>query len=45
MMKWDVPPGVVPAHTGALTVILDGQGNLIDSICTERSCSRTGVCG
>jgi len=45
MIKWDIPSGVTPAQTGALTVILDAQGNLIDSICTEHPCTRTGVCG
>ena len=45
MMKWDIPTGVKPTQTGVLTVILDEQGRLIDSICTERPCSRTGICG
>jgi hypothetical protein len=45
MMKWDIPASVIPAQTGALTVILDEQGKLIDSICTERPCTRTGICG
>jgi hypothetical protein len=45
MMQWKVPTGVNPGQTGVLTVILDAQGRLIDSICTERPCSRTGICG
>ena len=45
MMKWDIPEGVMPTQTGVVTVILDEQGRLIDSICTERPCSRTGICG
>ena len=45
MMKWNIPSGVSPSQTGALTVILDEAGRAIDSICTEHPCSRTGVCG
>jgi hypothetical protein len=45
MMKWEVPAEVAPGRTGGLTVILDELGRLIDSICTERPCSRTGICG
>jgi len=45
MFKWGIPDGVTPSQTGAVTVIMDEQGHLIDSICTERPCSRTGVCG
>lgn len=45
LMQWSVPAGVAPTNTGVLTVILDRQGRLIDSICTERPCTRTGICG
>ena len=45
MMKWEMPDGVVPGQAGALAVILDEKGRLIDSICTEHPCSRTGICG
>jgi len=45
MLKWNIPTGVSPEQTGALTVILDEAGRLIDSICTEHPCSRTGACG
>jgi hypothetical protein len=45
LMQWKAPAGVDSGKTGALTVILDRQGRLIDSICTERPCSRTGICG
>jgi hypothetical protein len=37
--------GVKPDRVGALTVSFDGQGRPIDPICTEKPCSRTGVCG
>lgn len=45
MMKWELPAGVAPAQVGALVLILDEEGRLIDSICTEQPCSRTGICG
>jgi len=45
MLRWAVPAGVEPARIGALTVVLDERGHAIDSICTEKPCSRTGVCG
>ena len=45
MMKWDIPAGVSPSQTGALTVLRDETGHPVDSICTEHPCSRTGVCG
>jgi hypothetical protein len=32
------------SDVGAVTIILDEQGNLIDAICTERPCARSGVC-
>jgi hypothetical protein len=45
MLKWEIPPAVEPAHVGALMLILDKQGRVIDSICTEKPCTRAGVCG
>jgi hypothetical protein len=45
MLKWDIPTGVDPKRVGALTVVLDEQGHAVDSICTEKPCTRTGVCG
>jgi len=45
MLKWDLPAGVDPKRVGALTIVFDEQGHVIDSICTEKPCSRTGVCG
>jgi len=44
MMTWDLPNGVDATQVGALTLIFDDQNRLIDSICTERPCSRTGIC-
>lgn len=45
MLKWNLPVGVAPARVGALTIVLDERGHAIDSICTEKPCTRTGVCG
>jgi hypothetical protein len=45
IFKWEIPAGVIPSRISGLTVILDEEGHLIDSICTEGICSRTGVCG
>jgi hypothetical protein len=44
MYKWEIPPSVDPARLGALVLVLDEQGHVIDSICTEKPCARTGVC-
>ena len=45
MFKWTVPADVNAARVGALTVVFDGQGHPIDSICTEKPCTRFGTCG
>jgi hypothetical protein len=45
MLKWTIPTGTNPAHVGALTVVFDEQGRVIDSICTEKPCTRSGTCG
>lgn len=45
MLKWTIPAGVNPVHIGALTIVFDKQGHPIDSICTEKPCTRFGVCG
>lgn len=45
MLKWAIPAGMNPAHIGALTLVFDEQGNPIDSICTDKPCSRFGTCG
>jgi hypothetical protein len=45
MLKWAVPSGVDPSRVGAMTVVFDEQGCAIDSICTEKTCTRAGVCG
>lgn len=45
MLKWKICPGVESTHAGALLLIMDQQGHVIDSICTEKPCTRTGICG
>jgi hypothetical protein len=45
VIKWDLPEKTDPSKVGALTIILDADGRLIDSICTEQPCARAGVCG
>jgi hypothetical protein len=45
MLKWSIPAGMNPAHVGALTLVFDEQGSPIDSICTEKPCTRFGTCG
>ena len=45
IMRGELPSGVNPAQISTITVIVDEAGNLIDAICTEKPCSRTGVCG
>lgn len=45
LLKWKLPEGVQPDQTGALILILDESGQVIDSICTEKPCLRTGICG
>ncbi len=45
LLKWELPKGVQPSQTGALILIQDEAGQTIDSICTEKPCSRTGICG
>jgi hypothetical protein len=45
MLTWRIGAGVDPKRVGALTIVLDEDGHAIDSICTEKPCARTGVCG
>jgi hypothetical protein len=45
MLKWKLGTGVDPKRVGALTIVLGEDGHAIDSICTEKPCARTGVCG
>jgi len=45
LMKWILPESVRSSQTGALILIMDESGQVVDSICTEKPCSRTGICG
>ena len=45
VITWNLPEQTDPSKVGALTIILDADGRLIDSICTEQPCARAGVCG
>jgi len=45
VIKWDLPEKTDPSKVGGMTIILDADGHLIDSICTEHPCARAGVCG
>jgi hypothetical protein len=45
MLKWTLPAGAQPKQTGALILLLNEAGKVIDSLCTEKPCGRTGICG
>ena len=45
LLKWPLPDGTRPKVMGALILILNEAGQVVDSICTEKPCNRTGICG
>ena len=45
LLKWPLPDGARPKMVGALILILNEAGQVVDSICTEKPCSRSGICG
>ena len=45
VITWDLPEKTDPTKVGSLTIILDADVHLIDSICTEQPCMRAGACG
>ena len=45
LLKWTLPEGVRSKKVGALILLLNEAGQVVDSICTEKPCSRSGICG
>ena len=45
IMQAELPSGVNPAKISSIILVVDENGRLIDAICTEKPCSRTGICG
>lgn len=45
VLAWPVPSGKNPHRLGILVLVRDRAHKLVDSICSDRTCSRTGKCG
>lgn len=45
LFGWTLPKDVRSEKTGALILILNEQGEVVDAVCTEKPCGRTGICG
>ena len=45
ILTWRLPDEVDPANVRVLALVYDSAHKLLDSICSDKGCTRTGVCG
>ena len=44
LVSWPVPSGTEPSKLGSLVVLYDSSHKLLDSLCSDRDCTRASVC-
>jgi hypothetical protein len=44
IITWALPEKVDPQKVGVLGIVYDKTRKLLDSVCSEKQCSRTGIC-